>query len=50
MLQLEIVLCLISLALMDSSDESIETPVDGDAFMGSSGVASGTLVIRAIVL
>ncbi|QNI65685.1 hypothetical protein SynA1544_02769 [Synechococcus sp. A15-44] len=42
--------CLASLALIDSSEQSGETSVDCDAFVGSSGVAAGSLIVRPIVV
>ena len=50
MLWLEMLFCLTSLALNDSSELSCDAPVDCGAFVGSSGVAAGALIIRAIVI
>ena len=49
-LQPEMLFCLASLALIDSLEQSGEASVDCDAFVGSSGVAAGALIIRAIVV
>ena len=49
-LQSEMLFCLVSLALIDSLEQSGETPVDCDAFVGSSDVAADALIVRTIVV
>ena len=49
-LQLEMLFCLIGLGLIDLLEQSGETSVDCDAFVGSSGVAAGSLIVRPIVV
>jgi len=49
-LQSEMLFYLASLALIDSLEQSGETSVDCDAFMGSSGVAAGSLISRTSVV
>ena len=46
----EMLFCLASLALIDSLEQSGETSVDCDAFVGSSGVAAGSLISRTSVV
>ena len=41
---------LASLALIDSLEQSGEAPVDCDAFVGSTDVATGALIVRTIVV
>ena len=50
MLRLEMLFCLSPLALIDSLEQSGEAPVDCDAFVGSIDVATGALIVRAIVV
>ena len=49
-LQPEMLFRLISLGLFDLLEESGEAPVDCDAFVGSSGVAAGSLISRTSVV
>ena len=49
-LQPGMLFCLISLGLFDLLDESGEAPVDCDAFVGSTDVAAGALIVRPIVV
>jgi hypothetical protein len=46
----EMLFCLIGLGLIDSLEQSGEAPVDCDAFVGSSGVAAGSLISRTSVV
>ena len=49
-LQSEMLFGLMSLGLIDSLEELGEAPVDCDAFVGSTDVAAGAPIIRAIVV
>ena len=49
-LQPEMLFCFISLGLIDQLEESGEVPVDCDALVGSTDVAAGALIIRAVVV
>ena len=49
-LQPEMLFCLIGLGLIDSLEQSGEAPVDCDAFVGSTDVAAGALIVRPIVV
>ena len=49
-IQPEMLLCLIGLGLIDSLEQSGEAPLDCDAFLGSTDVAAGALISRAIVV
>ena len=49
-LQPEMLFGLISLGLFDLLEESGEAPVDCDAFVGSTDVAAGALIVRPIVV
>ena len=49
-LQPEMLFGLIGLGLIDSLEQSGEAPVDCDAVVGSTDVAAGALIIRAIVV
>ena len=49
-LQVEMLFCLIWLGLIDLLEQSGEAPVDCDAFVGSTDVAAGALISRAIVV
>ena len=49
-LQSEMLFGLMSLGLIDLLEQSGEAPVDCDAFVGSTDVAAGPLIIRAIVV
>ena len=42
--------CLASLAFIDSLEQLGETSVDCDAFVGSTDVGAGALIIRAVVV
>ena len=42
--------CLIGLGLIDSLEQSGEAPVGCDAFVGSTDVAAGALIVRTIVV
>ena len=46
----EMLFCLIGLGLIDSLEQSGEAPVDCDAFVGSTDVAAGALIVRTIVV
>ena len=46
----QMLFCLIGLGLIDSLEQSGEAPVDCDAFVGSTDVAAGALIIRPIVV
>ena len=46
----EILFCLASLAWIDLLEQSAEAPVDCDAFVDSTDVAVGALIIRAVVV
>ena len=46
----EMLFCLIGLGLIDSLEQSGESPVDCDAFVGSTDVAAGALIVRTIVV
>ena len=46
----EMLFCLASLAWIDSLEQSGEAPVDCDAFVDSTDVAAGALIIRAVVV
>ena len=46
----EMLFCLIGLGLIDSLEQSGETPVDCDAFVGSADVVAGALIVRPIVV
>ena len=46
----EMLFCLIGLGLIDSLEQLGEAPVDWDAFVGSTDVAAGALIIRASVV
>jgi len=46
----EMLFCLASLAWIDSLEQSDEAPVDCDAFVGSTDVAAGALIVRPIVV
>ena len=46
----EMLFCLIGLGLIDSLEHSGEAPVDCDAFVGSTDVAAGALIVRPIVV
>ena len=46
----EMLFCLASLAWIDSLEQSGEAPVDCDAFVDSTGVAAGVLIVRSIVV
>ena len=46
----EMLFCLIGLGFIDSLEQSGEAPVDCDAFVGSTDVAAGVLIIRTIVV
>ena len=48
--QSEMLFGLISLVLVDSSEQSGEAPVDCDGFVGSTDGAAGALIICAIVV
>ena len=49
-LQASMLFCLASLALIDSLEQLGETSVDCDAFVGSTDVAAGALIVRPIVV
>ena len=49
-LQSEMLFGLMSLVLIDSLEQSGEAPVGWDAFVGSTDVAAGALIIRAVVV
>ena len=49
-LQSEMLFGLISAGLIDSLEESGEALVDCDAFLGSTDVAAGVLIIHAVVV
>ena len=49
-LQPEMLFCLALLALIDSLEQSGETSVDCDAFVGSTDMTAGALIIRASVV
>ena len=49
-LQLEMLFGLMSLGLIDSLGQLGEAPVDCDAFVGSTDVDAGALIIRASVV
>ena len=50
-LQPEVLFCLIWLGLVNYSlEQSVEAQVDCDAFVGSSGVAAGSLISRTSVV
>ena len=42
--------CLIGLGLIDSLEQSGEALVDCDAFVGSTDLAAGVLLVRTIVV
>ena len=46
----EMLFCLASLAWIDSLEQLGEAPVDFDAFVGSTDVAAGALIVRTIVV
>ena len=46
----EMLFCLVTLSLIDSLEQSGEAPVGCDAFVGSTDVAAGALIIRAVVV
>ena len=46
----EMLFCLASLAWIDSLEQLGEAPVDCDAFVGSTDVAAGALIVRPIVV
>ena len=46
----EMLFCLIALGLIDWLEQSGEAPVDYDAFVGSTDVAAGALIVRPIVV
>ena len=48
--QPEMLFCVIGLGLIDSLEQSGEAPVDFDAFVGSTDVAAGALIVRASVV
>ena len=48
--QPEMFFCLIGLRLIDLLEQSGEAPVDFDAFVGSTDVAAGALIVRTIVV
>ena len=49
-LHLEMLFYLISLGLIDSLEEPGEAPMYCDAFVGSTDVAAGALIVRTIVV
>ena len=49
-LPLEMLFFLIGRGLIDSLEQSGEAPVDCDAFVDSTDVAAGTLIVRTIVV
>ena len=49
-LQPEMLFGLMSLVLVNSLEQSGEAPVDCDAVVGSTDVAAGALIIRAVVV
>ena len=49
-LHLEMLFYLISLGLIDSYEQAGEAPLDCDAFVGSTDVAAGALILRTIVV
>ena len=49
-LHLEILFDLMSLGLSDSLEQAGEAPLDCDAFVGSTDVAAGALIVRPIVV
>ena len=46
----EMLFCLIGLGLIDSLEQLGEAAVDCDALVGSTDVAAGALIVRAIVV
>ena len=46
----EMLFCLIGLGLIDSLEQSGEESVNCDAFVGSTDVAAGALIVRTIVV
>lgn len=46
----EMLFCLASLAWIDSLERLGEAPVDCDAFVGSTDMAAGALIVRPIVV
>ena len=46
----EMLFCLIGLGLIDSLEQSGEALVDCDAFVGSTDLAAGVLLVRTIVV
>ena len=46
----EMLFCLIGLGLIDSLEQSAEAPVGCDAFVGSTDVAAGALIVRTNVV